>query len=200
MSGSPDASSDEHDEQRILRLLNDLADLVETDPRTVARQTNELLPMLREHYVDPAYGWALSLRAQACRFLDDLAGVLEATTLGLATFGDDRVFAAQLHLEAGMALNQFGAQTEALDHLQRSASTFRQLREGTGEAWALVAIAEALAGLGYPEDPFAYLDSAVEGRATWRRPLAATRPQTASSCITARWARPRGARGDLSGA
>lgn len=151
-----------HQKQQVLRLLNDLADRVESDPTLVAEQTAALLPTLREHYVDPAYGWALALRAQACRFLDDLAGVLEATAAGTAAFGDEGLFVAQLHLEAGMALNQFGAQSDALEHLRQSVAGFRRAGEEGGEAWALVSLADALAGVGYPEDPFPYLDSAIE--------------------------------------
>jgi tetratricopeptide (TPR) repeat protein len=162
MSAWTDGPFDEAQKQATLRLLNDLADLVETDPARVAEQTAALLPLLRDRYRDPAYGWALSLRAQACRFLDDLAGVLDATTAGDAAFGEDSQFVAQLLLEAGMSLNQFGQHSDALDHLRRSATAFQGLSNEIGETWALVAIADALAGIGYPEDPMPYLDVAIE--------------------------------------
>jgi tetratricopeptide (TPR) repeat protein len=161
MCASTESPFGDGDKQTALRLLNDLANQVESAPKLVAEQTAVLMPVLRQHFCDPAYGWALGLRAQACRFLDDLPGVLEAATAGIATFGDESRFAAQLRLEAGMSLNQFDRQSEALEHLQRAAGAFGRLEDEVGEGWALVSIAEALAGVGYPEDPLPYLASAI---------------------------------------
>lgn len=142
--------------------LNHLDDLSESQPEAVLDATRDALPLLATWTSTDAYAWALALRAKAFRFLDRLADVLEAATTGLEGLRGDEAVAAHLHLEAGMSLNQFGRQPEAVAHLKAADRGFEAANDDAGRAWALVSLAEAYAGSGMPTDPEPILRLALD--------------------------------------
>ncbi|MET7771763.1 CHAT domain-containing protein [Nocardia sp. NPDC005366] len=142
--------------------LNHLDKISESRPRTVIEETDRAMAVLATWRTCDAYGWALAVRTKAFRLLDDLPAVLETTESGVAALGEHGgIIAAHLHLEAGMALNQFDRQPEAAVHLEKADKGFEAAGDAGGRAWALVSLAEAYSGSGYPKDPEPVLASAL---------------------------------------
>lgn len=142
--------------------LNHLDDLSESQPQAVLDASQDALPLLATWTGNDAYAWALALRAKSFRFLDRLADVLDAAASGLEPLRGDEPVAAHLHLEAGMALNQFGRQPEAVEHLRAADRVFEAVNDEGGRAWALVSLAEAYAGSGMSTDPEPILRLALD--------------------------------------
>lgn len=142
--------------------LNHLDDLSEAQPQAVLDATEDALPLLTHWTISDACAWTLALRAKAFRFLDRLPDVLDAAESGLASLRGDEHVAAHLHLEAGMALNQFGRQPEAAEHLQAADRVFEIAGDESGRAWALVSLGEAWAGSGNLADPEAVLKLSID--------------------------------------
>jgi len=134
--------------RRIQAQLEDLSNLVETDPRRVLDAMPTLLAELQHWPQRDAYLWCLHLSAQAFRLTDELDSAIGAAELGLDVADPNSEFAAGLHLEAGMALNQKGSQADAEPQLRAAASSYERLEDPAGRAWALVALADSLCGLG----------------------------------------------------
>jgi len=143
--------------RRIQAQLEDLSNLVETDPRRVLGAMPMLLAELQHWPQRDAYLWCLHLSAQAFRFTDELDSAIGTAELGLDVADPDSEFAAGLHLEAGMALNQNGSQADAEPHLRAAASIYEQLEDPAGRAWALVALAESLCGLAREDDALQFV-------------------------------------------
>jgi tetratricopeptide (TPR) repeat protein len=112
-----------------------------------------------------AYLWCLHLAAQAFRFTDDLDAAVRTTELALEVADPISGFAAGLQLEAGMALNQRGAQAYAEDHLRGAVAIYGQLNDAAGRAWALVALADSLCGLARQDEALALV---IDGEAAAR--------------------------------
>ncbi|WP_157184873.1 hypothetical protein [Nocardia niigatensis] len=154
MSGSSDTAPTPETLRDVQIWLNYLDRISPQQPATVIAETDRALPLLASWQSCDAYAWALALRAKAFRFLDDLAAVLSTANSGLTALGEHGgVISAHLHLEAGMALNQFDRQPEAAEHLRAADRAFEAANDPGGRAWALVSLAESHSGSGYPEDP-----------------------------------------------
>jgi len=134
--------------RRIQAQLEDLSNLVETDPRRVLDAMPMLLAELQHWPQRDAYLWCLHLSVQAFRFTDQLDTAVRTAELGLDVADTSSGFAAGLDMEAGMALNQKGSQADAEPHLRAAASIYERLEDPAGRAWALVALADSLCGLG----------------------------------------------------
>jgi len=132
--------------------LSELDEISESKPADVIAATDDASIALARWPRSAVYALTQALRAKCFRFLDDLAGVLGAVESGLAARHDGGLVAGQLHLEAGMALNQFGEPLKAAEHLRQSEVAFREAGEAAGQAWVLVSLAESYAASGYPED------------------------------------------------
>ena len=162
MSVSGDTSPTPETLRAVQIWLNHLDEFSEDQPQAVLDATTEALPLLAAWSTSDAYAWALALRAKVFRFLDRLPDVLDAAESGLGLLrGDERV-AAHLHLEAGMALNQFGRQPEAVGHLEAAATVFKEVGDDSGRAWTLVSLAEAYACSSIPTDPEPVLRLAID--------------------------------------
>lgn len=161
MSASDDTRPTLENLRAVQTWLNHLDDLSESQPQAVIDATQDGLPLLAAWTGNDAYAWALALRAKAFRFLDRLSDVLDAAESGLrVAHGEDHV-GAHLHLEAGMALNQFGRLPEAAEHLEAAAKSFEAAGDDGGRAWALVSLAEAYTGSGSSTDPEPVLRLAI---------------------------------------
>lgn len=134
----------------------------EEEPQAVLDSTQDALHLLATWESSDAYAWALALRAKAFRLLDSLPEVLITTEAGLNALDGDEQVAAHLHLEAGMALTQFGRTTEAVEHLQEADRIFEATDDKSGRAWALVSLAEAIEGSDLHKDPETLLKIAVD--------------------------------------
>lgn len=148
MTSPPDAAR----LRQIQAQLEDLSNLVETDPRRVLDAMPMLLEELQHWPQRDAYLWCLHLSAQAFRFTDELDSAVGTAELALDVADPNSEFAAGLHLETGMALNQKGSQADAEPHLRAAASIYEQLEDRGGQGWALVALAESLCGLARQEE------------------------------------------------
>lgn len=153
MSASSDGAPTLTDLRAVQIALSRLDDICETEPQTVIDATDQALPVLVTWTRRDAYAWALALRAKAFRFLDKLGSVLESVSTAMGSLRGDEPVAAHLHLEAGMALNQFGMKREAAGHLRDADRIFMQTGDDSGRSWALVSLAEAYADSGADEDP-----------------------------------------------
>lgn len=162
MSASDDTWPTPENLRAVQVWLNHLDDLSESQPQAVLAATETALPLLATWTVSDAYAWTLALRAKTLRFLDRLPDVLDAAESGLGSLRGDEHVAAHLHLEAGMALNQFGRQPEAAEHLKAADRVFESAGDDSGRAWALVSLAESYAGSGIPTDPEATLRLAID--------------------------------------
>jgi len=162
MSASDDTWPTQENLRAVQVWLNHLDDLSESQPQAVLDATEAALPLLATWTVSDAYAWTLALRAKTLRFLDRLPDVLDAAESGLGSLRGDEHVAAHLHLEAGMALNQFGRQPEAAEHLKAADRVFESAGDDSGRAWALVSLAEAYAGSGIPTDPEATVRLAID--------------------------------------
>lgn len=141
--------------------LNRLDDISEGNPQAVIDATEGALPLLATWTTNDAYAWALALRAKAFRFLDRLDDVLHAADSALANLNGDKLVAAHLSLEAGMALTQTGREVEAIHYLRDADRAFDAANDSSGRAWALVSLAEAYSGNGMVVDPEPVLRSAI---------------------------------------
>lgn len=134
----------------------------ETEPRQVLAETDLGAPLLASWTSSDAYAWMMALRAKAFRFIDDLDGLRETVDSVLPQLRDDQIVVAHLELEKGMGLNQFDHPEEAVVCLRHAAQVFDRHEDPAGQAWALVALADALCSSGYPEDPCPLLRQALD--------------------------------------
>lgn len=163
MSASSDSAPTPAELGAVQMALIRLDEICETEPQKVINDTEELLRVCASWTRSDAYAWVLALRAKAFRFLDRLTAVLEAASVALRSIdGDASSVAAHLHLESGMALNQFGLAREAVGHLQDAERIFARAGDDAGRAWALVSLAEAYADGGGSEDPEPIARLAIE--------------------------------------
>jgi tetratricopeptide (TPR) repeat protein len=151
--------------RQIQAQLEELSDLVESDPRRVLDTMPALLDELQHWPRRDAYLWCLHLTAQAFRFTDDLDAAVRTAELALEAASVGSGFAAGFHLEAGMALNQRGAPFAADEHLRSAIAIYGQLNDVAGLAWALVALADSLCGLARQDEALALV---TEGEAAAR--------------------------------
>lgn len=162
MSTSDEANPTADDLRAVQVALNRLDALCEAEPQTVIDVTEAALPVLARWTRSDAYAWALALRGKAFRLLDNLAGVLESANTALESLHGDEPVAANLHLEAGMALNQVGMQREAIKHLRSADRIFGLAEDDSGRSWALVSLAEAYADSASEIDPEPVVKLAIE--------------------------------------
>ncbi len=137
MSASGETGPSREDLHAAQVYLNHLAGRTETEPRVVAEAVEQALPLLAEWGQSDAYAWGQAIRAQARRLVDDMPSVLDAVQAGLERLDPDTQVAAQLNLEAGMTLNQFGDPLRAAEHLQAAVDAFKATDDDSGRAWAL---------------------------------------------------------------
>jgi tetratricopeptide (TPR) repeat protein len=146
--------------------LDELAAIVEAEPQRVLDTMPDLLEELQHWPQRDAFLWCLHLATQAFRFTDDLEAAVRTAELGLNVADPTSGFAAGFHLEAGMALNQRGAQSVAEQHLRSAEAIYRQFNDDAGRAWALVALADALCGLARQDEALTLVaDGEVAARA-----------------------------------
>lgn len=162
MSASGETGPSREDLHAAQVYLNHLAGRTETEPRVVAEAVEQALPLLAEWGQSDAYAWGQAIRAQARRLVDDMPSVLDAVQAGLERLDPDTQVAAQLNLEAGMTLNQFGDPLRAAEHLQAAVDAFKATDDDSGRAWALTSLAESYAASGNAVDPFPILDDALQ--------------------------------------
>lgn len=134
----------------------------EAEPQRVLEETAEASALLASWTSADAYAWLMALRAKAFRLVDDLDGVCDTVDAVLPMLDDDQVVVANLDLEKGMALTQFDRPREAAVCLKHAAQVFAHHGDQSGQAWALVGLADAYCGSGYPEDPYPLLRQALE--------------------------------------
>lgn len=141
--------------------LTHLDERCEAEPHRVLEETGVAAPVLAAWASTDAYAWLMALRAKAFRLVDDLENVHGTVDAVLPQLRDDQVVVAHLELEKGMALTQFDRPKEAAVCLRHAVDVFARHGDQCGEAWALVALADAYSGSGYPEDPYPLLRRAL---------------------------------------
>jgi tetratricopeptide (TPR) repeat protein len=161
MSGSDSGVPTAEDLRAVQTWLTHLDGLSESDPARVLDESADALELLATWTSSDAYAWALALRAKAFRLLDDLDSVLATVDTALGALHGEEPVAAHLHLEAGMALNQFGHQANAEPHLRDADRIFGATGDDDGRAWALISLAECQSGNGYQDDPLPMLRMAI---------------------------------------
>lgn len=159
---SPDGQPSLQQVRDVQIWLNHLDGRSEAEPRQVLAETAEAAPLLASWTSSDAFAWMMALRAKAFRFVDDLDGLCDTVDSVLPQLGDDQMVVAHLELEKGMALTQFDHPREAAVCLQHAAEVFARHGDAGGQAWALVALADAYCGSGYPEDPYPLLRQALD--------------------------------------
>jgi len=161
MSASGETPPSREDLHAVQVYLNHLAERVETEPRVVAEAVEQALPVLAQWHQTDVFAWGQAIRAQARRLIDDMPAVLVAVTAGLDGLDPTTQVAGQLHLEAGMTLNQFGDPVRAAEHLLAAVETFRTTADDSGQAWALTSLAESYAASGNQVDTLPILEEAL---------------------------------------
>lgn len=161
MSGSDSRVPTAEDLRAVQIWLTKLDGLSESAPEHILDQTADTLERLATWTSSDAYAWVLALRAKAFRFLDEIDSVLATVNAALTALQGTEPVAAHLHLEAGMALNQFGRQAEAEPHLRDADRIFGAAADNDGRAWALISLAECQSGNGYQDDPLPMLRMAI---------------------------------------